>query len=414
MRQLFLFFCLLLPIPGITQTDKTRPDSTNAAIPANEKSGGSAKSASLQNRRVIKRAQITDSVPEKSGKVVIEVCVDNTGTVVSADYIGKGSTTSDPELRDKALNAAKKYRFAPCDQALQCGDLTFNFMLKPKPAIPSDLVFIKGGTFQMGDLFGEGDKEEQPVHTVTLSDFYLGKTEVTFESYDAYCTATGLEKPRDSGWGRGQRPVINVQWYDAVEYCNWRSLQESLTPVYTIDKINKDSTNRSSYDTLKWTVTINSKANGYRLPTEAEWEYAARAVGSSTGKVPEGKVRFGHGKDIADPAEINFDGANDARSYSVQGIFRGKTVEVGTLSQNSLGLSDMSGNVWEWCWDWYDEHFYANSPIENPSGPSSGYYRVCRGGSWDSVPVSNRVVYRQWDLPFDRLRTIGFRVARNY
>ncbi|MCK6695446.1 MAG: formylglycine-generating enzyme family protein, partial [Thermoanaerobaculia bacterium] len=275
----------------------------------------------------------------------------------------------------------------------------------PKPA----MVFVAGGTFRMGDTFGEGGSGEQPVHDVTLGDFYISPTEVTFDEYDLFCQATGRSKPGDQGWGRGRRPVINVDWYDAIEYCNWLSRQHRYTPAYTVDKSRKDPNNTNTYDDKKWTVALVPGADGYRLPTEAEWEYAARGRGQ--------KVRFGNGKNIADPGEINFDGSAEYKQgYSVAGVYRGKTVSAGSLgSPNALGLHDMSGNVWEWCWDWYDGKQYekdANGAY-NPTGAGSGQYRVVRGGSWGYNPGGCRAADRSGWYPLGRGLNFGFRVARH-
>jgi formylglycine-generating enzyme required for sulfatase activity len=240
------------------------------------------------------------------------------------------------------------------------------------------LIPIEGGAFEMGDLFGEGTSDEIK-HTVTVNSFLLAKYELTFKEYDAFCEATKREKPSDAGWGRDMRPAIYVSWFDAVEYCNWRSKQEGLTPAYTMQGEN---------------VSCNWQVNGYRLPTEAEWEYAARQKGQ--------KVRFGNGKDIADPAEINFYGKENAKEpYSMVGEYRGKTIPAGSLdSPNSLGLHDMSGNVREWCWDWY--------------GPDSGSDRVVRGGSWGFNPVGVRAAGRYGNSPGNRYSTVGFRLARTF
>ncbi len=270
-------------------------------------------------------------------------------------------------------------------------------------SIPAWMVLITGGTFTMGDLFREGESNETE-HSVTVSDFYLGKTEVTFDDFEAFCTATGREKPSDSGWGRGKRPVINVDWYDAVEYCNWLSQKANLTLAYTLDKSRKDPNNTNAADAKKWIVTCNLMANGYRLPTEAEWEYAAREGGK--------KIRFGNGKDIANPSQINFDAtASYKKDYSVVGEYRQKTVEVGSLnSPNVLGLHDMSGNVWEWCFDWYET--YPSEGKTNPDGGTSGSLRVRRGGSWFDDPQDVRAADRSCVKPVNRDDIIGFRVAR--
>jgi formylglycine-generating enzyme required for sulfatase activity len=262
------------------------------------------------------------------------------------------------------------------------------------PTAPAGFAFIKGGTFDMGCTSEQKDCEsvEKPVTRVTVSDFYLGKYEVTFDEYDAFCNATGRDKPSDHGRGRGQRPVINVSWNDAIAYCNWRSEKEGLTKVYTIsgDK-----------------VTANWNANGYRLPTEAEWEYAARSGGKA--------VLFGNGENVADPKEINFNAStNYKKPYSVAGEYRQKTVPVGSLnSPNALGLHDMSGNVWEWCWDWFDiDHYAKSNNSRDPRGPDSGSYRVYRGGSWLGYPVLARIAFRIGDPPGYRYSDLGFRLAR--
>lgn len=270
------------------------------------------------------------------------------------------------------------------------------------PEVPSNMALVRGGTYMMG---GGGYTDEKP-HSVTLSDFYIGKFEVTFEEYDAFCNATGREKPEDSDWGRGRRPVINVDWYDAVEYCNWRSQQENLAPVYSIDKSRKDPNNLDSNDDEKWTIFVNSTAKGYRLPTEAEWEYAAREGGK--------KVRFGNGRDIINPSEINFDAsASHKNEYSVVGDCREKTVPVDDLSANSLGLKHMSGNVWEWCSDWYVEKYYSESGVaRNPDGPISGSSRVVRGGSFEDEPFACQATYRFNWMPWNGANFIGFRVVR--
>jgi sulfatase modifying factor 1 len=255
-----------------------------------------------------------------------------------------------------------------------------------------DLVLVTGGTFSMGCTSEQKDcsDDEKPVTRVTVNDFYMGKYAVTFDEFDAYCAATGREKPSYEGWGRGQRPVINVSWNDAAAYCNWLSEQAGLSKVYTIsgDK-----------------VTADWSANGYRLPTEAEWEYAARGGGKA--------VLFGNGKNVADPKEINFDASTIySKSYSVAGEYRGRTVPVGSLnSPNALSLHDMSGNALEWCWDWKAP--YPGGSQNNYRGPASGSRRVCRGGSWFNVPQGVRVAFRYDITPGFSLNYLGFRLAKS-
>ena len=225
----------------------------------------------------------------------------------------------------------------------------------------------------MGDTFEEGEDREKPVHPVTIDDFYMSAYCVTFEEYDEFCAVARRHRPDDRGWGRGNRPVINVSWYDAVEYCNWLSQIQGLTPVYTI---NDDD------------VTPDWNANGYRLPTEAEWEYAAREGGK--------KVRFGNGRNTLRSTDANFDAS--------------QTVPVNSFNPNALGLYNMSGNVWEWCWDWFDS--YQASPVVNPRGPVSSSTRVLRGGSWIIAPQNCRVTNRSDNYPDARFSYYSFRVLR--
>ncbi len=242
----------------------------------------------------------------------------------------------------------------------QLGDETWR---DPKTGI--EFVLIKGGTFQMGDLFDEGDSDEKPVHTVTVSDFYLAKTEVSVGQYKIYNRKL-IDMP-SSDW-QDKLPMVNVSWQAAVDFCNWM---------------------------------------GCRLPTEAEWEYAAREGGR--------KVRFGNGKDIADPVEMNYDASpGNVDTYARAGIYRRTTLPVGSFAANSLGLYDMSGNVWEWCQDWYKFDFYRRrSSSTNPVGPANGEERVLRGGCWGGYPKDCRASNRYKSRPSDNLFFIGFRVARS-
>lgn len=236
-----------------------------------------------------------------------------------------------------------------------------------------EFVFVKGGLFKMGDIYGGGSKNEQPAHPVNLDDFFISKTEITFAQYDRFCEATGRDKPYDEGWGRGNRPVINVSWKDARDYCVWLSL-----------KTNQD----------------------VRLPTEAEWEYAAREGGK--------EVRFGNGTSIANPEEINFNGNDEYKEpYSVSGMYRQKTLPVATFEPNALGIYDMAGNVLEWCSDWFDKEYYLYSPSRNPKGPESGtYYRILKGGAWNTGPFYLRCSYRGLSTPTGKFNSVGFRIVK--
>jgi sulfatase modifying factor 1 len=282
------------------------------------------------------------------------------------------------------------------------------------------MVLVKGGTFDMGGTPEQQDcrDDEKPVTRVTVDDFYMGKYAVTVREFKQFIEATGYktDAEKDGGsyfwtvseWKKKagvnwkcdvegkvrpdsehNHPVIHISWNDAAAYCDWLSEQVGLSKVYTIsgDK-----------------VTADWNAKGYRLPTEAEWEYAARGGGKA--------VLFGNGKNVADPQEINFAGSADyKKDYSVAGEYRGKTVPVGSLnSPNALSLHDMSGNVWEWCWDW--EAPYPGGSKNNYRGPASGSYRVLRGGSWSNDPQGVRVANRLNGAPGARYSDIGFRLSR--
>jgi formylglycine-generating enzyme required for sulfatase activity len=256
------------------------------------------------------------------------------------------------------------------------------------------MVAVPGGTFKMGDVLGTGDREEYPVREVKLDGFYMQATEVSFGQYDRFFAETWHFRPEDYAWGRGDTlPVMGVSWYDAVLFCNWLSLKEGLEPCYTIDKLKPDTRNLAIMDVDKWTVTCNWQANGYRLPTEAEWEYAARG-GAQSSLYP------GAGSYLVDSVAW----------YSRNAEYR--TRKMGTKRPNSLGLYDMTGNVAEWCWDWFAST-YNPADTQNPTGPEGGRTRVVRGGSWMDEPNQLRVSYRSGRVPVERnMRHVGFRLVR--
>jgi formylglycine-generating enzyme required for sulfatase activity len=244
-----------------------------------------------------------------------------------------------------------------------------------------NMVFVEGGTFQMGST--TGDNDEKPVHTVTVKSFYMGKYEVSQKEWTAVMGTT-ITQQRDmanKSWPlKGEsdnHPIYYVNWYEAVEYCNKLSLKDGLAPAY-----------RGSGDT----VICDFNATGYRLPTEAEWEYAAR--GGNKG-----------------PTAYEYSGGNSVDGVAwYNGNSGGTTHPVGTKQPNSLGLYDMSGNVWEWCWDWYGS--YSNGNQTDPAGASSVAYRVFRGGSWFTDAAYVRSAYRAYGTPSARNSSLGFRLVR--
>ena len=258
------------------------------------------------------------------------------------------------------------------------------YMFTFESVMASRGVLVEGGTFTMGDTWGGGDSDERPTHKVTFTyDFYIGKYEVTFDEYDAFCNATGKSKASDSGWGRGTRPVINVTWWDAIDYCNWLSEKEKLPKAYDSDGNLLDKDGRITIDP--------SKVVGYRLPTEAEWEYAAKGGNKSEGYKYSGS-----------------DNVSDVAWYSSNS--GSKTQEVGKKAPNELGLYDMSGNVWEWCSDWYGS--YSSSAQTNPYNSTAGSSRVLRGGSCYNSATFTRVAFRNYSSPASASYGLGFRICR--
>ncbi|MFQ5688455.1 MAG: formylglycine-generating enzyme family protein, partial [Candidatus Scalindua sp.] len=221
-----------------------------------------------------------------------------------------------------------------------------------------DMVYIKGGCFDMGDIFGDGEGDERPVHKVCVGDFYLGKAEVTQKQW------TDMMGHNPSKFKCGDCPVERVSWNSVQDF---------------IKKLNK------------------ATGMNYRLPTEAEWEYAARSGG--------GKEKWAW-------ADKEFELDKYAWYYSNSA--RDGTHAVAGKEPNGLGLYDMMGNVWEWCSDLYDRDYYENSPVKNPEGPSDGTTRVLRGGGWKSKPEHLRTVDRNDFVPTSKkFANIGFRLARS-
>ena len=281
----------------------------------------------------------------------------------------------------------------------------------PSPPIsPIPFIHIQGGTFTMGSPSNEPQRSNNEIqHQVTVNSFYMSRHEVTQREWYEVMGTTLQQQSYDQMWrilplsGEGDNyPMYNVSWYDAVEYCNRRSEREGLRPAYTIDKSRNDPNNHSeyAYDTVRWLVTWNRNANGYRLPTEAEWEYACRA-GTVT--------PFSTGNNIT-TSQANYDG-NFSYDNNPRGTYRESTTAVESFAPNPWGLYDMHGNVYEWCWDWNGD--YTSRMKTDPQGAVSGSGRVARGGSWASFGVELRSAYRRSNTPSDQSHLIGFRLVRN-
>ena len=215
---------------------------------------------------------------------------------------------------------------------------------------------VEGGTFTMGATAEQGSDardNEKPTHSVTLSSYYMGETEVTQALWQA---VMGTNPSHFSGQNL---PVDNVNWFNAVEFCNRLSEIIGLQPYYVIDKDHDDPNDIDYNFSLKWSVIVNAGANGFRLPTEAEWEYAARGGKNSHGYKYSGS-----------------DNLDEVAWYA--GNSCGETHTIKTKQPNELGIYDMSGNVWEWCYDWHGA--YVSACLTNPLGVTKGKHRICRGG----------------------------------
>ncbi|MCP3956886.1 MAG: formylglycine-generating enzyme family protein [bacterium] len=312
----------------------------------------------------------------------------------------------------------------------------------------TDMAYIEGGRFEMGDVFDENVALATPVHTVTVSSFHLARYEVTVEEFSEFATETGyltlaenpaararqalrhpavadderylerlttrgafvLTSPSEGEWvgvanwqnplyAQGPKdPVTTLSWWDAVSYCNWLSERHGLPVAY-------DLASGGLLDAQGRPTVEVTQVQGFRLPTEAEWEFAARERGK--------RIRFGNGRNVARLSEINFDAGGGEVSFAESGESRGKTTPVGSFTPNALGLYDMSGNVWEWCSDFVDR--YPSAPTEDPYQVNGdvGQRRAARGGSWVGDARIARVAARFGWLAEDRCNNIGFRIARS-
>ncbi len=245
------------------------------------------------------------------------------------------------------------------------------------PAQKPKLVYVAAGSFEMGSL-NTAYPDESPIHNVTVDSFYISKYEVLYEDYIAFCRFAGTAEPV----GETGFPATNVTWENAVMFCNWLSGMEGWEQCYTFSR-EKD----------KFKVTCDFSKNGYRLPTEAEWEFAARGGVRNKGFKYSGSN---------DPFKTTFFSENS----------KGVSQKSGQMLPNELGLYDMSGNVAEWCWDFYDKDYFKASPPLKPLGPGTGTTRVYKGGSRKNkiefVEISRRFALE----PEQKDLYVGFRVVR--
>ena len=263
-----------------------------------------------------------------------------------------------------------------------------------------EMVLIPSGRFQMGSK--QGVDSNKPVHKVTITkSFYIGKYEITQAEYEKYCSY-GENKPSSRDGIGENHPAYYVSWYAALVYCNKRSIAEGLTPCYSI--LNSTVPDEwgpvpTSSDSTWDAVECDWNANGYRLPTEAEWEYAARA-----------------GDNTVD--SLIWSGTSDENEYNDY-VWHGDnslntTNEVGRKKANNFDLYDMCGNVQELCWNWYTSTY--DTTLEggmDPLGANLGTKRVIRGGSWGKFIAQCAVSTRNGITPYNCRSNLGFRVVRS-
>jgi formylglycine-generating enzyme required for sulfatase activity len=279
------------------------------------------------------------------------------------------------------------------------------------------MVSVPAGTFLMGSPPAERDRVgyQEEIRRIKLDAFYLGSRELSVGEFRRFVDGTGYRTTAEQAGGafaynetKGEwefragadwrrpgfqqnddHPVVNVSWFDALRYCNWLSEKEGLAPAYVI-----------SGEDAQW----DRNADGYRLPTEAEWEYACRA-GTAAPFSTGGRIST---------AQANYNG-NFPYFNANPGLFRGAAMPAASFRPNSWGLYDMHGNAGEWCWDFYG--LFKEGPEtgaeENPAGPDSGAHRVNRGGGWDSAAKDLRAAARSSDFPETAGASLGFRLARN-
>ncbi len=241
------------------------------------------------------------------------------------------------------------------------------------------MVLVNGGTFEMGsssDFF----KDEIPKHEVTLNDFYISQYEISFDEYSAFCGIAGYSEP----YGTFGFPVTNISWERAVMMCNWLSRRDGYDKAYKIVRNEKEKI---------FYVTCNFQSNGYRLPTEAEWEYAAKG---------------GHRS-----KDYTFSGSNSPYLVAwFSETYQGLEHKSGELLPNELGIYDMSGNIAEFCWDYYYELYYKKKAVDNPKGPDVGNKRVFRGGTRRDKMINIEIPRRSFLEQNKKNFYVGFRVVR--
>jgi formylglycine-generating enzyme required for sulfatase activity len=325
----------------------------------------------------------------------------NQNGIVNAPPAGFNNSAANPAIQNSALTRAllKMEAGSQMKRIVSPAASNTGSMNDPKANAFANMLLVKETMFERGDVTGEGGPSERPAHWVRVGEFWISNHEVTNREYLAFVEATGQHQPewRDPNskynyqFGSDnfykklgaalydpEYPVVGVSWYDAEAYCAWKSQQTGMK---------------------------------FRLPTEAEWELAARGADAKNKySWGNGVPQIAQGGNIADASlkAVYTDLRMIWRAYDDNFVY---TAPVGKFGANVNGLYDMTGNVWEWCNDWYNETEYQRKENNNPAGPPSGKERAIRGGSWSDSPEKLRVAYRRGMPPAFRSNNLGFRVV---
>ncbi len=336
-----------------------------------------------------------------------DIVADAGGYVEWTNAVTGGTTTV-----EKAVSLAGDDSWNPFAVSEVTSTISRIRVYDPRP--PRGMVLIPVGIFLMGsdaDLYPETSGNEMPVHQVSVSELYMDATEVTKATWDevwSWAVTNGYSFDHDGEGKAPNHPVHSISWYDMVKWCNARSEREGRIPsYYTNAALDPGSIYRSGSldienDWVRWNT-------GYRLPTEAEWEKAARG-GPIQARFPwtgyTNRISHVWANYFGQPSEYDL-------SSGLHPAFGGgelpQTSPVGYFAPNGYCLVDMAGNVWEWCWDRFDPDYYVLSPVSDPRGPEAGDSRTLRGGSWNGGSIYCRVTYRDDVNPAAYADIIGFR-----
>jgi len=328
--------------------------------------------------------------------LLLSVCAQGTPPVDTANEFLVIGQAAQPQHHD----AVRTIQSGDVGQEAQLPAGKIAFVNTFAEAVEQGFVYLDPGEFKMGSPKSEKErKQDELEHVVRITrPFLIARHEVTQDEYHAIVGDRPSHFFVDSRTGK--HPVDSVTWFDALRYCNLLSERRGVAQYYEITDIQR-----------KGTAIIAAKVKvlggtGYRLPTEAEWEYACRAGTTTT-------HHFGTlARDSRVNKRGNFRYSLTVPTYGLAFHSPGMTHEVGKFRRNPWGLYDMHGNVAEWCWDWYDKSYYSKSPKADPTGPASGIHRVLRGGSYLVSQHNCRSASRFWSQPAETKFYIGFRVAR--